>query len=79
MIAMNNKQFQTPNIESILAAYATVANMVADAVNRGVGPDHRKVELLAALSSAVLVVGSEYRRHVLAQDVAQGERKVQLQ
>lgn len=78
MNAVNNRQHQTPDVEGILAAYSTVANRVAEAVANGQAPNLLDVPLLAALSSAVQAIGSEYRRGVLAMDVAQGQRKVRL-
>lgn len=76
---MPNNELEAPNIALILAAYAKVANRVAEAVMSGDEyPNPIDLSALASLSSAVQAIGSEYRRHVLTLDVAQGQQKVQL-
>lgn len=67
----NNANPEPPDLPLILAAYAVVANRVAAAVVRGGPPDLMDVSLLASLSAAVRVIGSEYHRQVLSRDVAQ--------
>lgn len=61
-----------PNLEDVLEAYAVVANRVATRVlvEAAAAPEPADVQLLHALSQAVVAIGSEFARGVTAHSMA---------
>jgi hypothetical protein len=74
---------ERPNIDRILAAYAKIANRVADRVLEDEKVStlaaYEETPLLHALSAAVQALGSEYARQTHQSQASAGARRVQLQ